>query len=350
MTDAQIAHADNGIWCCATHGVEIDTNVGRGYSVETLRGWKQVMEEATRTQRTGHSTPGSGWIDRITIVKGLRFAPGATLQLGKVTVIEGGEPLGKSALFEWIASALGQPTTDRWREHKVALEIQFASPLPHRLQFESDGENHHYVIDAKTFHTPPSEFQIVHVPEDTLRIQYRDDLDMIARTLSVSRDVARGLAAEVRSNGSGYLSVLRFADIAPDNGGDEQSDERGPYVELRVTRAGERTQFEQSFASLATSEKYFTLIEFAAALARERSRTAPTLLLLDAGGWNLAEQSWIEVVRYLLSQPFQTALTPNIFRLTDQIWGSCARVRLRLQTKGDSKSPVVIKHRKQSSS
>jgi hypothetical protein len=50
---------------------------------------------------------------------------------------------------------------------------------------------------------------------------------------------------------------------------------------------------------------------------------------------------------YLLSQPFQTALTPNIFRFTDPIWQSCDRARLRLKIKDDPESPVVIKRKKQ---
>jgi len=56
LTTAELANIKNGIWCCATHGREIDTNSGRGYTVETLQAWKRIREEDAKRNRTCSAT------------------------------------------------------------------------------------------------------------------------------------------------------------------------------------------------------------------------------------------------------------------------------------------------------
>lgn len=268
-----------------------------------------------------------------------RFVSGSTLQLGKATIIESNRSIGKTAFYEWIAAATGRVMPERWRTNKVRLDIRYTSPLPHRLEFEIEGDNRQYLIDGLLIHTPPPDFQIVHMPEELLRGLVRDDLELISSMLSVGADVARGLAVEARRNGSRYLSALEFVEQQPDEG-EKEGGERKPLFELRVTRAS--TGIGQSFASLSTSEKFLTLLEFAAALARERARTAPTLLLLDAGGWNLGEGSWQGPADFLLKQPFQTALTPNIFQFSEPVWQSWNRIKFRRADVNDPESLAVI--------
>ena len=72
-------------------------------------------------------------------------------------------------------------------------------------------------------------------------------------------------------------------------------------------------------------------VEFASALARERARSTPTLLLLDGSGWTLDEPTLADLARRLLSQPFQTIMTLNNGRRLDDdpVWESWTKVRLR---------------------
>ena len=127
LTDAELADVSNGIWCCATHGREIDTNAGRGYSVETLRAWKHVREEAARRERSGLPAPSVGWVGSVTIRESPRFAPSSHLVLGKGTVVESDGSIGKTALFEWIAATAGHSLAERWRENRISVDISYGS-------------------------------------------------------------------------------------------------------------------------------------------------------------------------------------------------------------------------------
>lgn len=342
LTDEQLADISNGIWCCADHGREIDTNGGKGYTVETLRGWKRAREEAARRERTGLSTPGAGWVETIIVAESPRFAPGSKLTLGKGTVVESDGSIGKTSLYEWVAAAAGRTPAERWQEDKIRLELHYGSPLQHRLEYTSDMGNRSYIWDNGIIHVPPPDLQVVHVQEEVLR-QYRelDDLHELAAEFTVDINIIRSLTAEIVRNGSGFLSSMRFMEDEPDEEeiDDEDQQDQVTSVSLFVTRS--RTDFEQSFRSLATSEKFRVLIEFAAALARERARSAPTLLLIDGGGWNLSDGSWSLIAEFLLKQPFQTMITPNYIKFDAPIWQSWDRMHLRKEDRG-GKFPTTI--------
>jgi hypothetical protein len=342
LTGAQLADISNGIWCCADHGREIDTNGGRGYTVETVRGWKRAREEAARRERTGLSTPGAGWVEGVVVAESPRFAPGSRLTLGKGTVIESHGSIGKTSLYEWIAAAAGHIPAERWQEQKIRLEIHYGSPLPHRLEYTSDKGNRSYIWDNGIVHVPPPDLQVVHVQEEVLRrFRQLDNLNELAAEFAVDINIIRSLTAEIARNGSGFLSSLRFMAEEPEEEESEADDDRDEVtpISLFVTRSS--AGFEQSFRSLSTSEKFLTLVEFAAALARERARSAPTLLLIDGGGWNLGDGSWGLVAEFLLKQPFQTVITPNYVKFDDPIWQSWDRIRLRKEERG-GKFPTTI--------
>jgi hypothetical protein len=209
LTDAELADPSNGIWCCATHGREIDTNAGMGYTVETLRGWKRAREEASRRERTGSSTPGAGWVDQIKIVEGPLFASGSVLNLGKATTLESDGSVGKTSFYEWLAAAAGNAIFDRWRNERVRLDIRYLEPLPHRLEVTLEEGARQYLLDNAVVHVPPTNFQVVHLQEDFFRrFFYSDDLSMISGALSIDPSIVRSLAPEIVRNGSGFFQRL----------------------------------------------------------------------------------------------------------------------------------------------
>lgn len=55
MSPAQRAHADNGIWLCANHGREVDSDHER-FTVQQLREWKRLAEEQS-SLRLGRTQP-----------------------------------------------------------------------------------------------------------------------------------------------------------------------------------------------------------------------------------------------------------------------------------------------------
>jgi hypothetical protein len=167
------------------------------------------------------------------VVESPLFAPGSVLKLGKATVIESDGSIGKTSLYEWIAAAAGNRIVDRWSGNRVRLNIRYASPLPHRLEYTSDHGRHQYLLDNAVIHLPPSDLQIVHLPEDALRhSRPLDDLETIADVFSIDKSVTFSLATEIARNGSGFLSALRFVEEQSENNGEPQRDERATILSL----------------------------------------------------------------------------------------------------------------------
>jgi hypothetical protein len=339
LTDEELAAPSNGISCCADHGREIDTNAGKGYSVETLRGWKRAGEAAARRERTALPLPGAGWVDQVTVVESPRFSAGSALTLGKATVIESEGWIGKTSLFEWIAAAGGEELAERWRHDRLQLTIQHGSPLPHRLEYAFD-RGRRYRLDHVNSSEPPADLRIVHLRQDRLRYNEVDDLQLIADALSVGGEVIRGLAGEVVHSGSGFLIAADFEEERPEEGVAPTPKKNGPRMELWVTRKA--AKHSQCFRSLSGCETYLLLLEFAAALGRERARAVPTVLLVDGSGWNFSDELWATVAAFLISQPFQVVLTTNTGSFDAVSWQSWDRVSLRREDENNPDSDTVI--------
>ncbi|MGO4712136.1 hypothetical protein [Bradyrhizobium sp. 2TAF24] len=287
------------------------------------------------------SQPGVGWIQTITISRSPRFETRSSFELSKITIIDGNEAVGKTSLFEWICEAAGGRQAERWKGEEIRLDVRYSSPIPHRFEYSSNANGRDYRIDDVTFHLAPRDFQVVHVREEAVKArELPDDLLRIAGELGVDISVIRGLATEIIRNGSGYLSAIRFADRAQD----PDSDESDPAdCELLVTRTA--AGFEQTYLSLSRSESFRIIVEFAAALARERARTSPTLLMIDGGGWNLSDGSWGEIIKLLLAQPYQSMLIVNYCERNSAEWNSCGRIYLRRPGKTDPSGRTVIEYR-----
>jgi hypothetical protein len=338
LTDEQLADVSNGIWCCATHGREIDTNAGKGYSVETLRGWRAAREEEARRERTGLATAGAGWIDEIIVFDSPLFASRSTLKLSKATLIESEGSIGKTALFQWITAAFTGIMGERWSWCNVHLDLHYMCPEAHRFESIFDERKRSYIYDNEIIHVAPKDVAIVHVVENVIReFGHLEDLEFFAAALNISKNDVEALAAELNRNGSGFITKLRFEvpppeedeeeDKREDDGEEDETPEKDSAPELFLTVRD--NGFDQPFRSLSGSETNRVVAEFAAALAREQARRAPTLLLIDGGGWSLDEGSWADLTAFLLTQPFQTILIPSIGTYKDPVWQSVSRVKLR---------------------
>ncbi|WP_131224909.1 hypothetical protein [Achromobacter marplatensis] len=79
LTPAQRAHADNGIWLCANHGREVDSDHHR-FSIQQLREWKREAEERS-SSRIGQIQPSrDSTIEQLKMAAqgvGKRFIPDA---------------------------------------------------------------------------------------------------------------------------------------------------------------------------------------------------------------------------------------------------------------------------------
>lgn len=337
-SDDELSAPENGIWCCENHGKEIDTNSGRGYSVETLKSWKKTAEEAARRARSGVS-PTVGWIDEVVILNNPLFVPGAAITFEKGVVIQSDRPAGKTALFEWLATFAGEDHTDRWRvkgDDEIRLNLSYSSPLPHRVEFILTGDAITYFLDGNVRHTPPSDIAILFLRDgDRIRRQLddhtMDDLEYVSQALGVEATTTRSLIKEIDRNGLAQFHGMKFIEEERSEWYPDDKNQQ-PYVALSVPRNHPDT-FTGSipgrlyFAALAHSEQIELLIEFAAALGRERAQQMPTLLMLDGSGWPFSDAYLAVIAQRLIRQPFQIALTLDDRSFRDErAWESWGRI------------------------
>jgi hypothetical protein len=288
-----------------------------------------VREDAARRERSGFSG-GFGWIDRIAIVESPLFEPGSILRLEKSTLVIGERPAGRSALLEWLASIGGNDALARWRANNppspTRLEVHYDSEgRRHRLEFGFNGNNLTYVHDDRVLHSPPSDLAIVYMREEAGRFRKEfDDIESISHYLCLDHQTLYNLTQEISRNGPTDLRAMSFREEDPSEWG-MPNDREKLFTALTVCmhqRLG-----DQYFRSLSGSESQRVILEFACAQAREHSRSAPTLLLLDGGGWSLDDAYLAETARWLLEQPFQTVLVANSARHFEKykVWTSWGR-------------------------
>lgn len=209
------------------------------------------------------------------------------------------------------------------------MEVHYdAAGRRHRLEFGFSGHTVDYVHDGQLLHSPPSDLAVVHLKETAFQRRRRiDDLEAISEGLGIDPHIIRNLAGEMARNGPPDLRTVRFDDEESTEW-DVEPDREAPYTALHV-RIHDRPN-EQYYGTLSGSEKQRVLIEFACALARERCRSAPTLLLLDGSGWSFDNPYMAVVASWLLKQPFQTIMTLNDSRRLDDdpVWKSWGQVFL----------------------
>jgi hypothetical protein len=58
LTSEQRKHVENGIWLCQTHAKLIDNDTVR-FTVDVLRGWKQMSEQMTQQELDAVTSSGS---------------------------------------------------------------------------------------------------------------------------------------------------------------------------------------------------------------------------------------------------------------------------------------------------
>ncbi len=322
----QIKHPDNGVLCCRQHGTLVDTNQGGAYPAALLQGWKRLQEASVKRAMDGQPTS-VGWAHSIRVIRNDLFVSDTALQLSKVTVLHG-KALGKTALLDWIGASVGRPLPERWRDfdNGILTELRFFAPDETKIELHVTNRKPWLSIAGARLAEPPPGLKVVMVPEDFWRLlaEEKDDDVGFGKVLRVDRDVIRGLETDLHRHGSDWGRHLAFKEetAEPADEPEEASDEGGETVVLR--RHG------ITYAGMSGSEKTRALLEFACALARERSRTGGTLLALDASAWNFDDGTWDFYCDYLIRQPFQTIIT-RWDRWTPanlELWQSATRYRL----------------------
>jgi hypothetical protein len=306
----ELSSPENGVWACATHGRLIDTNDGAAYPASLLYSWKQLQEAQLKRERDGQTT-NAGWLDKFSVQNSFLFECDATLTFGKCTLIQGGA-YGKTAVCDWISTVLGEALPERWKITKSPILISLASyvPEPTRLEASFEHGKAGLVINGSKVVEIPRTVSVVYLREDAREVLHRhqgEDDERIAATLGIDRTTLRELAPDIQRNGTPWGRDLAFFDepeyLRDDDDG--QAVYSATETEVVLRRKG------VVFRGFSGSENVRVLLEFACALARERVRHKPTILLLDGSGWPFDQQNMDRCGEFLSKEPYQILLTAN---------------------------------------
>ena len=313
LSPDQLRAAENGIWCCRVHGEYIDTHRGNGFDVDTLKAYRRLAETLASLEQHADVAPNVGWVDRLDVVAAPALAAPVSLRLKKYTLLCGPNGSGKSILADCLAG-LGQPS--RWGERagsdrRFDFRISYFDPRRHAVDVKLepardevvstlDGERAIHVPRLAVVRWAPQEAQ-GRRPSEVLERGLHEDQSTILRALLTHRskglhDVTHGVPRD-KDEKDGAIDRLRYQ--LPMEPGEIPAQARGRAFE---------------WDGLSASERGRLGIEVAIAIARERSRNAPTLLIIDPLE-ALFDKHWEPYVLDSLSDPthaFQTlVVTPD---------------------------------------
>lgn len=330
LNSEQLKSLGNGFWACFTHGKLIDTNDGKKFPAPLLIHWRRLHAARIEREMSGKGTS-LGWVESLEVVESFLFRPSSTFTLSKSTLIVSSEANGKTAICEWIDGLFRRNILERWRHHDHDVRLTYFTPEEQHLRLEiRNGEiTRHW--NGQRLVGAPKDVSLVHVPDDVYRKfptrEFHDDLEWFAAVFDAEKEDIKHICEEVRIGGYALCRSMEFCVENFEGAGGEPSGETGESLYVGVDRPAHKT----TFRGLATSEGYLVLAQMAAALARIRSRQTPTLLLLDAAGWNWGEEMFKSVAEYLANEPYQVVCTYGyrILDLADPAWRNWVALDLR---------------------
>ncbi len=299
LSDAQLAELSNGIWTCELHGKDVDNNKGDAFPAGLLRSWKDLHEARVKRMSTG--APAERWVEHVRFMRTPLFEPDSVLHLGKVTVIGGTNGAGKTAICEWVGAVRDKGLLDRWTGrlalHAINLEISFTSDKEHVLAVGIPvGGTARFTLDAAPQLAPPLVIDTVFLGERYLPPDAEDDLRGLAKFFSVDADTIRLVAEEVGASGNKRFRQMGFEPVPLDEGEPPESvihEDGAPKMRLILETYSPAERYP--LANFSGGVHTEVLLSMAIELAKFKSRSLPTLLLIEAAGWGFAKEIFRQV-------------------------------------------------------
>ena len=234
------------------------------------------------------------------------FAADVEVEPAKLTLIIGGNCVGKTALCEWIAASVDAHYLERWAEFpaagsQVSADVSFLSPDPHVTGFRFEPTCYpKYTLDGIHTISPAAPLKVVFPGEIrfTDHEEPNDDLKRVAEALGLHSYDVWALLDELNGRGHDSFKHVWF---------EEDEEGRSMYVRLATYR-GEHSAL---LRLMSGSERARLLMELGIQAANQFAATYPTLLLLDEPFCRL-DTDWMRRYAEILCSPalrFQTIAT-----------------------------------------
>lgn len=329
LTDDELKSPANAIWLCSDHAALIDKNRGLDYPPGRLLSYKALHEAHVARELQGVYTR-FGWLERLDIHSSPLFKEPTDIELGKLTLLIGGNAVGKTAVCEWLAAAANARYLRRWQRSKVDrnrldAQVHYLDPEPHTVRVSFLSEDYpRYYLDKKFSALPIAPLKVIFPGELRFSREQEDDLELVAAVLGLDKYEVLALCEDIPYKGTENVTRAWF----------QQED--GPlrlYADVKSTHPG------LPFRTLSGSECITVLLEFAILAANQFAETHPTILVLDAA-WHF-DTYRLKSYGELLSAPtmgFQTiaSIPTRDINLDELRWAGWKVFRL------DGEPPNVI--------
>ena len=209
LSPEELGSATNGIWLCAEHADQVDTNDGKDYPPPVLLGWKAVHEFKIAREHGATLHP-LGWIESLRIIDAPVFEPDQTINFANLNVIVGGNGVGKTTICEWLWSLKDSSKLWRWgaypknagrKYHDVKVAIDFRAPVRHHLVLDISGGRTIFTLDAQKFPFSPIGYEVSALRrESQFGTPSEPDQASIGRCLGMDEIEVQALADYINEN------------------------------------------------------------------------------------------------------------------------------------------------------
>lgn len=328
LSPEELGSATNGIWLCAEHADQVDTNDGKDYPPPVLLGWKAAHEFKIAREHGAMLHP-FGWIEGLHIIDGPVFKPDQRIAFANLNVIMGNNGVGKTTICEWLWSLKDSSTLWRWgaypknasrKYHDVKVAIDFRAPARHHLILDIAKGRTTFTLDSQKFPFNPIGYEI-----SALRRESRSgglsvpDQTFISQCLGMDEIEVQALAEHINESPGVFLKGTEWEDVEDENGGD-------PVRRLNcLLPNGDKLPFR----GISGGESGAVLVDLAIARAKFFAIHCPTLLIIETSGLSM-EEKFLSLFLNALSSPdipFQSIVVTTGLE-DDAVWGGWQVIRL----------------------
>lgn len=268
LSESELKRPENGIYLCRNHHKIIDSkSKDNKYTSDLLTRYKNRHEFIISAELGEFMYP-LNWINHIEI-SGSIFKNPLGINLGKVTLITGGNGTEKSTFVEVLYSIFEQRIHPRWNKPKVKFETEVKLDNPVLSKFTTIIEDNQltYKVNKSLQPFVPYDFFVLYLEKNIGN--HTDDLKIIAECLGLERSLVKSMLKTTSIKHGLRTKMIEIEEVRSK-----------PYpVDILKVDIGNRRSI--SFGSCSGTEMSSIILDIAISFATEISKFKSVLLLID---------------------------------------------------------------------
>lgn len=270
LSEEELKRPENGIFLCRNHHKIVDAkSKSNKYTSDLLVRYKTRHEFLISAELGEYCYP-LNWINSIEILGGIFRMP-LKINLGKVTLLTGGNGTGKSTIIEILSSIFSQKIEKRWNEPEIEFSAFISLDNPVLSKFKSIIKNNqlYYEIKNETQPFVPYDFFVLCLRDVKARSK-TDDLKEIAECLGLERSFVKSMLLTTGVKHGLRTKEVRIREVRTK-----------PYLDDRLEILFDDHDEFHPFSGYSSTEQSSIILDITISFALEMSRFKSVLLLID---------------------------------------------------------------------